>query len=155
MNKNDLPKGYIPVEGKEKKRWRLDWKYIIALFVFLVVTYTIRNINRDTIEDKASKAINRQGPLMALAVGGLSPQELEHLQDVRDRADEIFRKYLTPDEYTQTTSISLKVAQGITTADEITWADFYWKKVRSLSSPSEKETLDEFRRLAQRLRTGY
>jgi hypothetical protein len=90
-------------------------------------------------------------PSIASAIEGLSPQELEHMQNVRDRADEICRKYLTPDEYAQSASSGLKIGQGIATTDDINRTNFFWEKVMSLASSAEKKTLDEFSRLTQKL----
>jgi hypothetical protein len=73
------------------------------------------------------------------------------MQNVRDRADEICRKYLTPDEYAQSTSSGLKIGQGIATTDDINRTNFSWEKVMSLASPAEKKTLNEFSRLTQKL----
>lgn len=95
--------------------------------------------------------VNSAGPAIVSKLPGLSPQELKQLQDLSKKLDEIARKYLTPNEYTQFNSISRKMSQGIATADEISRGNFLWNKLSSRSSSSEKETLDEMNRLGQEL----
>jgi hypothetical protein len=145
MNNNDLPKGYIP--AKEKKRWWLSWKFFVTLFLFLLVADLVRKGENRSV----SEELNRRGPALASAYDGLSPQEIEHFQSVRDKMDEILRKYLTPEEYEQSLSFGVKVRQGTTAANEIDESLMLLKKIRSLASPAEKETLDEFSRLTQKL----
>jgi|WetSurMetagenome_2_1015567.scaffolds.fasta_scaffold39358_4 hypothetical protein len=109
MNNNDLPKGYISLDSEKKKRSWLSPKYLVTLFVFLVVTSTIKIIN----DGKARDTVNKQALVGISAVRGLPPQAQEHFQDIRKRADEICRKYLTTEEYTRSASSGLKISQGI------------------------------------------
>lgn len=129
------------------------WSFLFGLLLLFLVSLLFLVTIRNTNNEKALKELNTLGLAIVSTAEGLPPEEIEHILKVRDQANEIYRKYLTPDEYTQVISIALNVTNGIATADNIKWARFYEMKVRSLSSSMEKETLDELSRLTQKLRS--
>lgn len=147
----------------EKRRYGNDvWRaslsagilsYLFAFLLVFLVSFLVLVPIRHTNNENAIKEVNRLAPALVSAVEGLPTKEIERLQNVTGQANEIFRKYLTPDEYAQITSIGLNAAKGLATADDFKRAGFYGKKVRSLSTSMEKETLDEFSRLTQKLRS--
>jgi hypothetical protein len=158
MKKDDLQNGWIPLEPDGKKRGGLNWKTILGLVVFLVTSYTVKSIRDNNAAKTLNKAVNEAvntvntaGPGVVSYFGNLSLQEQEHILSVRDKAQAITRKYLSPDEYAQALAIGLKGTNGTVTSDEIYLTDSLTQKVRSLASASEKEVLDEMVRLIQKL----
>jgi hypothetical protein len=140
----ELPKGFIPPDTQKKKR---SGKFVLYFLIYLCISYVAKSM----MEDNSVKEINRQAPIIASSVESMSPHEQERLGAAKDRAEDIIRKYLSPDEYTQAQAIGLKELNGTATINDLNLTSSYWKKVLSLASASEKETLDEWTRIARKI----
>jgi len=149
MNKSDLEKGWIPLKGEKKKL--VNWKYIVGSALFLLTFYALK----DTIIQKKHQRFNEQveekGRAVLSTLDGLSLEDQEYVYNLRNKVVEIYSKYLTPDENKDFTEICGKQGEGGTTPDEYNRATIYSNKVKSSASPEQKDTINEFNRLIQKM----
>lgn len=144
MKKN----GWIPLDDKKRKQ-KTKWKYWLAVLAFLIVCYLVQRVNDERVLETAKEYL----PTPESAISQLSLEETEHFYDLRDKVLEIYRKYLTEEEYIDWMAINQKNAEGTTTVtvDEFNKGRAYHNEVFSNATSEEKRLMNEFGRLILKL----
>jgi len=142
---NKIPEEFSPVKNKSKKIW--NWKYIVRLFIVLTIASTIKNYQDRRVGEELRESMQT----LESNIEALSPYELNHLEDIREKCVKIIGKYLSEEEYTDYMTLLYKAKETDLTSEEIERGNFYYSKVRSKCSSDEKKILDEWDQLIQKL----
>jgi hypothetical protein len=145
MKKN----GWIPLPDEKRKR-KLKWQYTLLLLVFLAAGHVAKSIH----DERTLKIVKEYMPMIKSAINQLSPREKKHFNYLRHKILEIYRKYLTEEEYTDWMAINRKLAKTTATVDELNRGISYRNKVFSNTTSDKKRLINEWEQLGLKL-SGY
>jgi len=140
---DEVPEGYISVKDKKSSKA----KYWIGLFIVIVVSYTIKNYQREKVYETVTKAM----PVMKSNFENLSPEESRKLKELRQEVLSLFAKYLTLEEWKDNSELMKKSANINLTQQEFDRCISYVDKVKSKCSPEEMVLLSEFEKMSIKL----
>jgi len=142
MKKN----GWIPLDRK-KRKWKIDWRYWLALLIFLVGGYVVKSINDAKVVNALKEGISTAESNMSK----LSSEEVQVFYSVRDKMITVCGRHLTEAEFADFIALSQKNLKGTLTIDEIDRGNAYLNKVRSNMTPEEKRIMDAWETLVRAL----
>lgn len=136
-----IPNGYKPLDEKKKSFW--NWKTILGLFIILIVSYTIKNINDRRVE----KSLKNTIPVLEKAYQELSTVDSIDFDNLKEQVLNIIMEHLSFEEFEDYVELINKASQGNASSQEIDRGNTYYAKVKSACSSTEKEILKKWESL--------